>query len=126
MRDQPLAQGLLRALIVAEPELELARRERRRAQRREQLLGVLGVGARQRGEDARGGPSRELSFAHRLEQRLGQRHHGFALLPGQVVKFGKSGQVVTPFVIVQNKPGGKVDIVYPKDAATTGEAIVPK
>jgi hypothetical protein len=28
-------------------------------------------------------------------------------------------------VIVQNKPGDKVDIVYPPDAAT-GEAIAPK
>lgn len=48
-----------------------------------------------------------------------------SLLPGQVLRFGKNGQVNTPFVIVQNKPGGKVDIVYPKDAAN-GEAIAPK
>lgn len=48
-----------------------------------------------------------------------------SLLPGQVLKFGKNGQVHTPFVIVQNKPDNKVDIVYPKDAAT-GEAIAPK
>lgn len=48
-----------------------------------------------------------------------------SLLPGQVLQFGKNGQVNTPFVIVQNKPGDKVDIVYPKDAAT-GEAIAPK
>lgn len=47
-----------------------------------------------------------------------------SLLPGQVLKFGKGGQVNTPFVIVQNKPGGKVDLVYPRDAAT-GESIVP-
>jgi branched-chain amino acid transport system substrate-binding protein len=47
-----------------------------------------------------------------------------SLLPGQVLKFGKDGQVATPFVIVQNKPGGKVDIVFPKDAAT-GEAVAP-
>jgi len=48
-----------------------------------------------------------------------------SLLPGQVLRFGPNGQVNTPFVIVQNKPGGKVDIVYPKDAAT-GDAIAPK
>ena len=47
-----------------------------------------------------------------------------SLLPGQVLRFGKGGQVDTPFVIVQNKPGGKVDLVYPKDGAN-GEAVVP-
>jgi branched-chain amino acid transport system substrate-binding protein len=48
-----------------------------------------------------------------------------SLLPGQVLHFGKNGQVATAFVIVQNKPGGAVDIVYPPDAAT-GQAIAPK
>jgi branched-chain amino acid transport system substrate-binding protein len=47
-----------------------------------------------------------------------------SLLPGRNLQFGKNGQVNTPFVIVQNKPGGKVDIVYPADAAT-GPAIAP-
>ena len=47
-----------------------------------------------------------------------------SLLPGQELKFGSNGQIGTPFVIVQNKPGAKVDIVFPKDAAT-GEAIAP-
>ena len=47
-----------------------------------------------------------------------------SLLPGQELKFGANGQLATPFVIVQNKPGAKVDIVFPKDAAT-GEAIAP-
>ena len=47
-----------------------------------------------------------------------------SLLPGQVLKFGPNGQANLPFVIVQNKPGGKVDIVYPKDAAT-GETVAP-
>ena len=47
-----------------------------------------------------------------------------SLLPGQVLHFGKNGQINTPFVIVQNKPGDKTDIVYPPDAAT-GEAIAP-
>ncbi len=47
-----------------------------------------------------------------------------SILPGQVLKFGPNGQANLPFVIVQNKPGGKVDIVYPKDAAT-GETVAP-
>lgn len=47
-----------------------------------------------------------------------------ALTPGQVVKFGANGQATLPFVIVQTKPGGKTDIVYPKDAAT-GESVAP-
>jgi branched-chain amino acid transport system substrate-binding protein len=47
-----------------------------------------------------------------------------SVLPGQVLKFGANGQSAYPFVITQNKPGSKVDIVFPKDAAT-GEAIAP-
>ncbi len=47
-----------------------------------------------------------------------------SILPGQVLKFQANGQINTPFVIVQNKPDGKVDIVYPKDAAT-GDSIAP-
>jgi len=47
-----------------------------------------------------------------------------SLVPGQVLKFGSNGQASYPFLIMQNKPGGRVDIVYPKDAAT-GEAIAP-
>ena len=41
-----------------------------------------------------------------------------SLLPGQVVKFGRQRPDPAPFVIMQTKPGSKVDIVYPKDAAT--------
>jgi branched-chain amino acid transport system substrate-binding protein len=48
-----------------------------------------------------------------------------SLLPGQELKFGKNGQVDLPFVIVQNKPEDKVDIVFPKDAAT-GEVVAPR
>jgi len=48
-----------------------------------------------------------------------------SLLPGQVLRFGQNGQIHTPFVMVQNEPEAKVDIVYPPDAAT-GEAIAPK
>ncbi len=45
-----------------------------------------------------------------------------SLLPGQVLEFQKNGQVMAPFVIVQNKPGNKVDFVYPEDTKT-GEAV---
>lgn len=48
-----------------------------------------------------------------------------SLLPGQTLKFGPNGQVANPFVIVQNKPDGKVDIVFPADSAT-GPPIAPK
>jgi len=47
-----------------------------------------------------------------------------SILPGQVLKFGANGQTEYPFVITQNKPDSKVDIVFPKDAAT-GEAVAP-
>ena len=47
-----------------------------------------------------------------------------SLVAGEVLKFEANGQAAYPFVIVQNKPGGKVDIVYPKSAAT-GEAVAP-
>jgi branched-chain amino acid transport system substrate-binding protein len=41
-----------------------------------------------------------------------------SLLPGTVLKFGPNGQTGYPFVIVQNQPGGKVEIVYPPNGAT--------
>ena len=47
-----------------------------------------------------------------------------SVLPGQVLKFAANGQAEYPFVITQNKPDNKVDIVYPKDAAT-GEPVAP-
>jgi branched-chain amino acid transport system substrate-binding protein len=48
-----------------------------------------------------------------------------SLIPGQTLHFGKNGQVNNPFIIVQNKPENKTNIVYPKDAAT-GEAVAPR
>jgi branched-chain amino acid transport system substrate-binding protein len=45
-----------------------------------------------------------------------------SLLPGQILKFQENGQAMTPFVIVQNKPGDKVDFVYPEDSRT-GEVV---
>src|SRR5260221_828873 len=47
-----------------------------------------------------------------------------SVLPGQVLKFGANGQTEYPFLITQNKPDNKVDIVFPKDAAT-GEPVAP-
>ncbi len=47
-----------------------------------------------------------------------------SILPGQTLKFGKNGQASYPFIIVQNKPDGKVDIVFPPDSAT-GPAVAP-
>jgi branched-chain amino acid transport system substrate-binding protein len=47
-----------------------------------------------------------------------------SVLPGQKLKFSANGQAEYPFVITQNKPDNKVDIVYPKDAAT-GEPVAP-
>jgi len=47
-----------------------------------------------------------------------------SLVAGEIMKFEPNGQAAYPFVIVQNKPGGKVDIVYPKSAAT-GDTIAP-
>ena len=47
-----------------------------------------------------------------------------SLLPGQILSYGPNGQAGYPFLVTQNKPADKVDIVYPKDAAT-GPAIAP-
>jgi len=47
-----------------------------------------------------------------------------SILPGQVLKYGPNGQAGYPFLVTQNKPGDKVDIVFPKDAAT-GPAVAP-
>jgi branched-chain amino acid transport system substrate-binding protein len=47
-----------------------------------------------------------------------------SVLPSGVLKFGPNGQSFYPFLIVQNKPGEKVDIVLPKDVIT-GEAVAP-
>ncbi len=66
------ALGAVRLLVVLIQTLELARRQRSSVEVREQLLGVLGVGARQRGQYPGGGPQRQPPFAHGLQQRFGQ------------------------------------------------------
>ena len=47
-----------------------------------------------------------------------------SILPGGVLKFSASGQAILPFVVTQNKPGDKVDIVWPP-SSRTGDAVAP-
>jgi len=47
-----------------------------------------------------------------------------SILPGGVLRFSKTGEATLPFVVTQNKPGGKLDLVWPK-AAKTGDAVAP-
>jgi branched-chain amino acid transport system substrate-binding protein len=47
-----------------------------------------------------------------------------SIVPGGVLFFTKTGQADLPFVVTQNKPDGKVDLVWPKNDKT-GEAVAP-
>jgi branched-chain amino acid transport system substrate-binding protein len=47
-----------------------------------------------------------------------------SIVPGGVLKFTPTGQAVLPFVVTQNKPGDKVDIVWPREAKT-GDPVAP-
>src|ERR1051326_3321417 len=47
-----------------------------------------------------------------------------SILPGGVLRFSKTGEATLPFVVTQNKPGWKLDLVWPK-AAKTGDAVAP-
>ena len=47
-----------------------------------------------------------------------------SILPGGELKFSKTGEATLPFVVTQNKPEGKLDLVWPK-AAKTGEPVAP-
>ena len=47
-----------------------------------------------------------------------------SILPGGVLRFSKTGEATLPFVVTQNKPEGKLDLVWPK-AAKTGEPVAP-
>ncbi|HYT32930.1 MAG TPA: amino acid ABC transporter substrate-binding protein [Thermoanaerobaculia bacterium] len=47
-----------------------------------------------------------------------------SILPGGVLKFSSSGQAILPFVVTQNKPGDKVEIVWPV-ASKTGDPVAP-
>lgn len=47
-----------------------------------------------------------------------------SIVPGGVLRFSPTGQAVYPFVVTQNKPGGKLDLVWPK-GDKTGDSIAP-
>jgi len=47
-----------------------------------------------------------------------------SILPGGELKFSPTGEAVLPFVVTQNKPGGKLDLVWPR-AAKTGDPVAP-
>ena len=47
-----------------------------------------------------------------------------SILPGGELKFSKTGEATLPFVVTQNKPEGKLDLVWPKPAKT-GEPVAP-
>jgi branched-chain amino acid transport system substrate-binding protein len=47
-----------------------------------------------------------------------------SILPGGVLKFSSSGQAILPFVVTQNKPDNKVDIVWPV-TSKTGDPVAP-
>ena len=47
-----------------------------------------------------------------------------SILPGGELKFSASGQAILPFVVTQNKPADKVDIVWPL-ASKTGDPVAP-
>jgi branched-chain amino acid transport system substrate-binding protein len=47
-----------------------------------------------------------------------------SIVPGQVLTFTKTGQADLPFVVTQNKPGGKVDLVWPREDKT-GDPVAP-
>ncbi|HYF95360.1 MAG TPA: amino acid ABC transporter substrate-binding protein [Symbiobacteriaceae bacterium] len=47
-----------------------------------------------------------------------------SLVPGQVLKFSETGQAIYPYVVTQNKPGNKLDLVWPKEAKN-GDAVAP-
>jgi len=47
-----------------------------------------------------------------------------SILPGARLKFSPSGEARLPFVVTQNKPGGKLDLVWPKNDKT-GDPVAP-
>jgi branched-chain amino acid transport system substrate-binding protein len=47
-----------------------------------------------------------------------------SILPGGELKFSSSGQAILPFVVTQNKPNDRVDIVWPA-ASKTGDPVAP-
>jgi branched-chain amino acid transport system substrate-binding protein len=47
-----------------------------------------------------------------------------SILPGGELKFSKTGEATLPFVVTQNKPEGKLDIVWPI-SSKTGDPVAP-
>jgi branched-chain amino acid transport system substrate-binding protein len=60
----------------------------------------------------------------KIRAALAQLRLTDSIVPGGVLTFTKTGQSDLPFVVTQNKPGGKVDLVWPKDSKT-GEPVAP-
>jgi ABC-type branched-subunit amino acid transport system substrate-binding protein len=47
-----------------------------------------------------------------------------SLAVGERIKFKPNGQIDNDYVMMQNMPGGKVSLIYPRDIATA-KAVVP-
>lgn len=47
-----------------------------------------------------------------------------SILPGGVLRFSPTGEARLPFVVTQNKAGGKLDLVWPK-SDRTGQPVAP-
>jgi branched-chain amino acid transport system substrate-binding protein len=45
------------------------------------------------------------------------------IIPGGHIRFEADGQMIAPFVVTENLPGGKVVIVYPKSESTGSEVL---
>ena len=62
-----------------------------------------------------------------IRQALASLELTGSLLPGERIDFPAAThfQIDNPCLLVQNKPGGEIEIIYPPDAAT-GEAVVPR
>jgi len=60
----------------------------------------------------------------KIRAALAQLRLTDSIVPGGVLYFTKTGQADLPFVVTQNKPAGKVDLVWPKDDRT-GEPVAP-
>ncbi len=69
-------------------------------------------------EDA-GSPDKE-----KLRNALVKMDMKSSLAVGERIKFKPNGQIDNDYVMMQNMPGGKVSLIYPKDIATA-KAIVP-
>ena len=75
VRHHPLTDIARGTWVVLEPPGQFASGQRCRLEGIEQDAGMVGVGARQRRQDARGGPSRERAIPYGLQQRVGQAAH---------------------------------------------------